>query len=134
MTYLLDTSSVSDLIGNDSRMKSWVGSLEPDDTVAICSIVKGEVLFGIARLASGKRRSDLQRAAADVLDHLVCYSVDEAASSFYASVKLRRQRTGLSMAENDLWIAATALAVGAKLVSRDSDYIGIDGLEVITPA
>jgi predicted nucleic acid-binding protein len=34
------------------------------------------------------------------------------------------------MDENDLWIAATALALGATLVSRDGDFKQIDGLSV----
>jgi predicted nucleic acid-binding protein len=32
--------------------------------------------------------------------------------------------------ENDLWIAATALALAAVLISRDSDLYQIDGLTV----
>jgi predicted nucleic acid-binding protein len=32
--------------------------------------------------------------------------------------------------ENDLWIAATALALYATLISRDSDFHYIDGLKV----
>ena len=35
--------------------------------------------------------------------------------------------------ENDRWIAATALALGATLVTRDGDFAGIGGLAVITP-
>lgn len=35
--------------------------------------------------------------------------------------------------ENDLWIAATAMSIGATLVSRDRDFRGIDGLSVIAP-
>ncbi len=34
------------------------------------------------------------------------------------------------MDENDLWIAATALSLGATLVTRDSDYEGIEGLQI----
>jgi predicted nucleic acid-binding protein len=56
--------------------------------------------------------------------------VPEAAGDYYATVKLNRQRKGLALDENDLWIAATALALSAVLVSRDSDFQHIDGLTV----
>jgi predicted nucleic acid-binding protein len=32
--------------------------------------------------------------------------------------------------ENDLWIAATALATGATLITRDGDFQQIEGLSV----
>jgi len=48
-------------------------------------------------------------------------------------VKLARHQRGLALDENDLWIAATALALNATLVSRDTDFAGIDGLAVIAP-
>jgi predicted nucleic acid-binding protein len=34
----------------------------------------------------------------------------------------------LTLDENDLWIAATARALGAVLVSRDADFARVDGL------
>jgi predicted nucleic acid-binding protein len=40
---------------------------------------------------------------------------------------------GLPLDENDLRIAATALALGATLVSRDSDFQTIEGLALIEP-
>ena len=36
----------------------------------------------------------------------------------------------LTLDENDLWIAATALVLGAMLISSDSDFQRIDGLTV----
>ena len=53
---------------------------------------------------------------------------------FYASLKLARQQRGLTLDENDLWVAATALALRATLVSRDRDLAGIDGLVVVALA
>ena len=41
------------------------------------------------------------------------------AGDFYAAVKLARQQRGLTLDENDLWVAATAHALGATPVSRD---------------
>jgi predicted nucleic acid-binding protein len=45
-------------------------------------------------------------------------------------VKIARQRKGLTLDENDLWIAACALALQATLVSRDGDFGQIEGLNV----
>ena len=47
------------------------------------------------------------------------------AGEHYAAVKAARQQSGLTLDENDLWLAATAL--GATLVSHDSDFRGIKG-------
>lgn len=35
------------------------------------------------------------------------------------------------MDENDLWIAATTLSMNATLVSRDTDFLRVDGLNVV---
>ncbi len=40
---------------------------------------------------------------------------------------------GLALDENDLWVAATALSLGATSVSRDRDFAGIEGLTVFVP-
>ncbi len=57
----------------------------------------------------------------------------ELAAEHYAAVKLARQQRSLSLDEDDLW-AATALAIGATLVSRDRDFEGIDGLPLVALA
>jgi predicted nucleic acid-binding protein len=63
---------------------------------------------------------------------LHCEPIPERAGDFYAAVKLARQQRGLSLDENDLWVAATTLALGATLVSRDGDFRGVDGLTVVS--
>jgi predicted nucleic acid-binding protein len=73
----------------------------------------------------------LEETGRQFLDSLHCEPIPERAGDFYVAVKLARQQRGLAMDENDLWVAATALALGATLVSRDSDFGGIDGLRVV---
>ena len=133
MTYLLDTNAISDLMRAAPRIENWMAGLDQGDRVVTCTIVRGEVLFGIARLPAGRRRTELVETGRQFLATLRCEPVPERAGDFYAAVKLDRQQRGLTLDENDLWIAATALALGAALVSRDSDFKGIDGLPVIAP-
>ncbi|MFN0103700.1 MAG: type II toxin-antitoxin system VapC family toxin [Bryobacteraceae bacterium] len=132
MTYLLDTNAISELMRADPRIERWMGGLNPGDRIVTCTIVRGELLFGVSRLPEGRRRTELEQMGHRFLDAFHCEPVPEAAGDFYAAVKLRRQRRGLVLDENDLWIAATALALRATLVSRDGDFAAIDGLAVVS--
>jgi predicted nucleic acid-binding protein len=53
--------------------------------------------------------------------------VPESAGDAYAHIKRTREQQGRALDENDLWIAATASALGATLVTRDSDFSSIEG-------
>jgi predicted nucleic acid-binding protein len=72
-----------------------------------------------------------RKKAASAFAALPCEPIPERAGDSYAALKLIRQQRGLTIDENDLWVAATALALGATLVSRDRDFEGIDGLSVV---
>jgi predicted nucleic acid-binding protein len=131
MIYLLDTNAFADLMREQPQAVARVAGLASDDRVVICSIVRGEILYGIERLPAGRRKDDL-RAKADLLFAAVtCEAVPSGAAVQYAAVKQLRAAKGLTVDENDLWIAATALHLGASLVSRDNDLKNIDGLTVV---
>ncbi len=122
MIYLLDTNAISALMRADPRMASWLSSIAADDRVVICTITRGEILFGLERLAPGRRRNELERKAVSLFAVLPCEPVASTAADRYASVKAAQQRRGLPLDENDLWVAAATLAIDATLVSRDSDF------------
>ena len=132
MTYLLDTNAISDLIRGAAGIESWLSSAGQDDRVVTCTIVRGEVLFGIVRLPESKRRRGLEERARPLLGSLPCEPIPERAGDFYATVEMARRRAGLALDDNDLWIAATALALSATLVGRDTDFSRIGGLPVLT--
>ena len=134
MIYLLDTNAISDLMRHDLRIEKWMAGLNEDDRIVTCTIVRGEVLFGIARLAESRRRTDLEEKSRQLFEAMPCEPVPERAGDFYAAVKLTRLKRGLALDENDLWVAATALVLGATLVSRDRDFAGIDALPVVALA
>lgn len=117
--FLLDTNAVSALMKADADLMAWLAARPAADRLFTCPIVRGEILFGIRRLASGKRREELNARAHDVLAALPCTPIPEAAADIYASTKAARQLAGLVLDENDLWVASTAMALKATLVSRD---------------
>ena len=101
------------------------------DRVAVCTIVRGEILFGIERLPHGKRRIRLAEKASQLFSAVPCEPVRESAGDQYARIKLESQQAGLVLDENDLWIAATTVSLGATLVSRDTDFKRVEGLHVV---
>jgi predicted nucleic acid-binding protein len=131
--YLLDTNAISALMRADARMATWLSSVGVDHRVVICTVTRGEIVVGLERLAQGRRRTELEEKAWNPFAVLPCEPIPPAAGDRYANLKISEQRRGLPLDENDLWIAATALAMNATLVSRDSDFHGVEGLAVVEP-
>jgi tRNA(fMet)-specific endonuclease VapC len=134
LIYLLDTNAISDLMRANPRVEDWISGLDPSDRVVTCAIVVGEILFGIIRLPAAKRRSELEETGHRFLAAFRCEPIPVRAAGFYANLKVTRRQSGLNLDENDLWVAATALALGAGLVSRDNDFAAITGLSVVALA
>jgi tRNA(fMet)-specific endonuclease VapC len=130
MNFLLDTTAFSDLMREHPKLGARLATVALTDRVLICTVVRGEIQYGIERLPTGKRRHVLESKAFKLFSVLPCEPVPEKAGDYYAKVKLARQLKGLTLDENDLWIAATAMALDAVLITRDSDFEPLDGLKV----
>ena len=57
--------------------------------------------------------------------------VDEGVAEHWARLRVVLRDAGTRMPVNDSWIAATALALGVAVVTRDDDFDVVDGLEVV---
>ena len=130
MTYLLDTNAFSDLMREHPAFDKRLVGMGENDAVVLCFVVRGEILFGLERLEISKRRSELETKAGKLFAAIPCEPISEIAANHYAKVKLSRQKKGLALDENDLWIAACALSISATLVSRDGDFRQVDRLKV----
>ena len=128
MIFLLDTNAFSDLMRKHSRVEGRMSSLPVVDRVVICPVVRGEILYGIEQLPQSRRRQNLERQAAPLFAIIPCEPIPEGAGDHYARIKLTRQQKGLTLDENDLWLAATAMALNSLLITRDSDFQQIGGL------
>lgn len=130
MRYLLDTNAVSDFIARRLPAERLLRTLPSGSSLVLSSVVVGELRFGIRRLAPGRRKSDLELRTEAFVSALNVVPVDVSVADEYVKIRLARVLAGRPMIDNDLWIAATAKAFGAVLVTRDQDFVGIPGLAI----
>lgn len=128
MDYLLETSTCSLLMAHARQVTTHFNSLSNlSDYLFTCAIVRGEILFGIQRLPIGRRRQVLENQANNLFEELPCLAVPTEAADHYAPMKRYAEQHGTPLSENDLWIASTAMAFDATLVTADSDFYRISG-------
>jgi len=120
---VLDTSVVIHLARDNStgrEIERQFHLSERAERPLISSVVRGEA-GGLGRYWSwGSSR--LARLEA-LLDEFVTVDAGEPlVVAEYAELHARSRREGHPIGDNDLWIAATALAVRAQLITNDTDF------------
>jgi predicted nucleic acid-binding protein len=98
--------------------------------VRTCAIVRGEILFGIERLAPGKNKDDLRIQVESLFQTATCEPIHISTAQRYSQIKCAMEKGGLALGENDLWIAACAMDLGAVLVTRDKGFQHVPALIV----
>jgi tRNA(fMet)-specific endonuclease VapC len=125
---LLDTNAVSDLMRDHPKVKARVGS--HSDPVLTTVVVVGEIRYGLSRLPPGKKRNDLETRAQNILAAFRIEPVTEPIADAYGRLKASLESQGVTLDDNDLWIAATALTYGNLVVTRDQNFMRIPGLQI----
>jgi predicted nucleic acid-binding protein len=134
---VLDTNVISELMRAKPHpaVLSWVAA-QPRATLYTTSVNQTEILYGIAMLPAGRRRTALAAAAEamfaeDLVDRVLPY--DSAAAARYSEIVVARSRVGNPIEAFDALIAATALSVGAGVATRDIGGFDGCGLTIIDP-
>jgi len=134
---ILDTNVISELMRPDPNrvVVAWVAA-HPKTELYTTSVNKAEILYGIVALPEGRRRAALFAAAEamfmeDLADRVLPFS--GIAADHYAEIVTARRRAGRPIEAFDALIAATALAVGADLATRDVGGFENLGLTIIDP-
>ena len=128
MTFLLDTNvCIALLKGKDAELSAKV--LEnPIDDVALCSVVKAELLYGARN--SGRTEANLARLQ-QFFAPLRSLPFDDEAAERYGRLRADLRRQGRPVGANDMMIAAIALATDATLVTRNEREMSfVPGLRV----
>jgi predicted nucleic acid-binding protein len=134
---VLDTNVVSELMRAKPHpaVLAWVAA-QPRAMLYTTSINQTEILYGIAMLPAGRRRTALAAAAEamfaeDLAGRVLPY--DGAAAARYAEIVVARRRVGNPIEAFDALIAATALSTGASVATRDIGGFDGCGLALIDP-
>ena len=129
MKICIDTSGYSRLALHRAEL---VKCVEVAETINIHSIVLGELFAGFYL---GRREKENRQSLNDFIELPGVQVVDIDASiadRYGILVKILRNQ-GTPIPTNDIWIAATSLETGSRLVTYDSHFNCVPGLLVIAP-
>jgi len=119
---LLDTNILIHLI-RDNRTGRFIDSrflLRRRAERPLVSIVTvGEALAMSRRLSWGPSKI---AALESLLQDLIVVDISDEILEFYAQIDVFLRRAGKPVQQNDMWIAATATASGAHLLTTDKDF------------
>ncbi len=125
--YLLDTNIISELTKEVQNQNVVKKIFETQKISALSSVTWAEALYGIKRLADGKRKDNLSDFYINTVQSMYEFlDFDIHAASIYSDIKSRLEEVGKIPAELDLQIASVAIANNLILVTRNvQDFIAI---------
>jgi tRNA(fMet)-specific endonuclease VapC len=127
---LIDTDLLVDLERHD--MASRAGSLLGDEDRAISVITVSELLHGVHR-AQGAIRARRRAFVEHIIAGIDAIPITELVARVHADIWSDLTGRGEPIGAHDLWIAATALAHGLGVATRNSTHFNrVAGLRVIT--
>ena len=134
---VVDTNVISELMRGEPHpaVMAWVAA-QPRSQLYTTYVNQAEILYGIGALPAGRRRTALAAAAEamfaeDFAGRVLPFEVRAAAR--YPEIVLSRRQAGNPIEKFDALIAATALAAGASIATRDTGGFSGCGLTVIDP-
>jgi tRNA(fMet)-specific endonuclease VapC len=126
VTFLLDTNPcIVYLNGRSLALRERVDSVG-DENIAVCSVVRAELLFGAAKSQSPSKTAVAQE---EFLNRFRSLAFDDSAARAYGPIRAELERAGATIGAHDLLIASIALANDLTLVTHNTGEFGrIPGL------
>lgn len=134
--FLLDTNAVSEprKPAPDAAFMAWLGERDASE-LWISALSVGELRYGVLRMEAGAKRRALEQwlAEASVLFQDRILPVDKVVSERWAELTLANERSGLTRGMVDELIAATAVARGLTVVTRNLRHFDGGDCQAISP-
>lgn len=122
--YLLDTNVIIRFLRGETTLFSL---FDDEENLFVSSISVGELMYGAELSSKAEFNRETYFGLCQALNII---APNEYISAVYGKVKASLKRSGHPLPENDIWIAATAIAENLTLITADSDFIGIENLSV----
>jgi predicted nucleic acid-binding protein len=131
MATLID-SSVLIAIERERVALTTVLAEHGEEEVVIAAITASELLHGVHRAKSAKQRTRREAFVEQLLTALTVIPFDMVVARVHARLWADLATKGINIGAHDLLIAATALATGAPVATRDDrSFPRIPGLTVV---
>ena len=124
---LLDTNVVIKAINKDSETIKILEEMKKQK-IFVSVITIGELAYGASK--SNMKKQNI-RLFSDFIDSRRILNADEKSALIYGEVKNGLKSKGVNIPENDMWIAAVAIANDLKLVTFDNHFKEIENLDAL---
>jgi predicted nucleic acid-binding protein len=133
---ILDTNLVSEAMKSEPypAVRVWLDE-QIAETLYLSSVTVAELLYGIAALPDGRRKSNLTTALDATLNLFTnrILPFDTNAARHYADLAVKARLAGKGFPTPDGYIAAIASAHGFIVATRDVSPFHAVGVEVVNP-
>lgn len=122
---LMDTNVIVRVLNGDREL---INELSKISSLCTCTVVLGELMYGAAKSAHVVQN---KQNAKSFCSRYPLLGVSNFVAEFYGEIKKDLLSHGNVMPENDMWIAATALAKDMTVITQDKHFEHIQNLMVI---
>lgn len=133
MIYLVDANVLCEPTKPepDPKVVAWLRANEAD--LAVDPVILGEIRFGILLLPRGKRRRRLEAWFDEGVARMQCLPWDASLGLRWAELLAQLRTAGRAMPVKDSFIAATALAHGLTVATRNRRDFAAAKVPVVDP-
>lgn len=124
MRVMIDTNAYTALMAGGSEIADV---LSQSEAVLLPAVVIGELYDGFRDGSRSRQNFETLRRFREK-PRTVCVPITDSTAEWFAEIKQMLRKKGRPIPINDVWIAASCMEQGARLLSLDSHFQEIDGL------